>query len=201
MNIVEFPNLGLKFLIDPVAFNVFGQPIYWYGIIIATAFLIAVLLGLGACRKFGFEPDNIIDLVLFSAPVAIVGARLYYVIFKWSNFKNNLIEILDFRSGGLALYGGIIGGLLTAFAYAKFKKLNIKKLFDFGSPYLILAQGIGRWGNFINAEAHGGITSLPWGMKINGSGPFHPTFLYEFLWDMVVFVLLLWYRRRKKVDG
>ncbi len=201
INTVEFPDLGLKFRLNPQAFEIFGLSIYWYGIIIATAFLVTVLLGLRACRKFGFETDDIIDLVLFAAPVAIIGARLYYVIFEWSYFSKYPLEILDFRSGGLGLYGGIIGGIVTALIFAKVKKISIKKLFDFGAPYLLLGQGIGRWGNFINAEAYGRETSLPWGMMINGEGPYHPTFLYEFLWDIVVFAFLLWYRKRKKADG
>lgn len=201
MNIVEFPKMGLKFSLDPVAFTLFNLPVYWYGVIIATAFLVAVVLALRSCRKFGFEPDHIIDMILFAAPVAIICARLYYVIFKWSDFRDHPIEILYFRSGGLAIYGGIIGGLLTAYIYARVKKLGFFKLFDFGVPYLVLAQGIGRWGNFVNAEAHGGKTSLPWGMLINGGGPYHPTFLYEFLLDIAVFGILIWYRKRKKADG
>ncbi|NLC68492.1 MAG: prolipoprotein diacylglyceryl transferase, partial [Clostridiaceae bacterium] len=152
----------------------------------------------------------------------IIGSRLYYVIFSWDEFKDNLIQILDTRKGGLAIYGGIIAGLIAAFIFAKVKKLNFLHLFDFGITYVPMAQAIGRWGNFINQEAYGTNTSLPWGMtsdtirnelaasasKLSQMGiyvdpakPVHPTFLYESLWDLGVFLFLLWYRKRKKVNG
>lgn len=223
MSIVEFPGLwGLKFTINNVAFTVFGIPIYWYGIIIASGFLLAVLLGMRDSRKFGLEPDNVIDLVLYAAPVAIVTSRLYYVIFNWSIFKDDLLQIFNTRRGGLAIYGAVIGALAVGYIFAKTKRLSILGLFDFGSPYIILAQGIGRWGNFINQEAYGINTTLPWGMtsdtikkellenmdRLQGMGinidpnmPVHPTFLYESLWDIAVFFFLIWYRKRKKMEG
>jgi len=203
MDTIEFPGLGLKFFVSRVAFKVFGIPIYWYGIIIAFAFLLAVLLGMRSSKKFGIDPDNIIDLVLFAAPVAIVTARLYYVIFSWEDFKDNPLDIIDTRRGGLAIYGAIIGAVVVAYIFAKKRKIGVLKLFDFGSPYLILAQGIGRWGNFINQEAYGTTTSLPWGMTGSdiGPDPVHPTFLYESLWDFAVFFFLIWYRKKKKVEG
>jgi len=203
MDTIEFPGLGLKFYVSRKAFSVFNIPIYWYGIIIAFAFLLAVLLGMRSSKKFGIDPDNIIDLVLFAAPVAIVTARLYYVIFSWENFKDNPIDIINTREGGLAIYGAIIGAVVVAYIFAKKRKIGVLKLFDFGSPYLILAQGIGRWGNFINQEAYGTTTSLPWGMTGSdiGPDPVHPTFLYESLWDFAVFFFLIWYRKKKKVEG
>lgn len=215
MNIVQFPGLGgLEFGINRVAFTVFGIPIYWYGIIIAFGFLLAVLLAIRDSKKFGIEPDNILDLVLFAAPVAIVTARLYYVIFTWDLFKDNPIDILNTRKGGLAIYGAVIGALMVAYIYAAKKKIAFLNLVDLCAPFLILAQGIGRWGNFVNQEAFGSPTMLPW--RMNGDVPnayleglnldptkwgVHPTFLYESLWSLAVFFFLLWFRNRKKLVG
>ncbi len=219
MDIVQFPGLwGLEIPVKREAFEILGLPIYWYGIIIAFAFLVAVLLGIRDSRKFDLEPDNIIDLFIVAAPVAIIGARLYYVIFSWGDFKNNPIDIFNIRIGGLAIYGGIIGAIISAAIFARVKKIEVFKLFDFGAPYLVLGQAIGRWGNFVNREAFGTNTTLPWGMtsssiqselarlkmegmSVNPDLPVHPTFLYESLWDLAVFFILIWYRKRKKING
>ncbi|MDO8685215.1 MAG: prolipoprotein diacylglyceryl transferase [Clostridiales bacterium] len=220
---IEFPGLwGLTLNIDRVAFEVFGISVYWYGIIIAAGFLLAVLLAMKASTSFGLNPDLIIDLVLFAAPVAIVAARIYYVVFKWSEFKDNLIDVFNTRKGGLAIYGAIIAALIVAWFFAKARKVKPLHLFDFCIPYLALAQSIGRWGNFINQEAFGTNTALPWGMKgdvigrelasqmenlsklgisVDPTLPVHPTFLYESLWNVLVFVILIWLRKRKKIDG
>jgi len=123
MNTIEFPGLwGLEFTIDPVAFKLFGTPLYWYGIIIAAAFLTAVLLAMRSSHKYGIESDSIIDLVLYIAPISIIGARLYYVIFKWSDFKDNPVEIFLLRKGGLAIYGGVLSGFLVAYIFQDTKK-------------------------------------------------------------------------------
>lgn len=214
---VQFPGLwGLEFELRRWAFEVFGVKIYWYGIIIALAFLVAVLLAVRSSRKFDIEPDNILDLVLLAAPAAIIFARLYYVIFSWDQYKDNLLEIFNTRNGGLAIYGGVIGALLAAWLYAKKKKISFLHLTDFTVPYLVLGQGIGRWGNFVNQEAFGSKTSLPW--RMNGEYPnaylnslqenldltkwgVHPTFLYESLWNIAVFLLLILHRKRKKAEG
>lgn len=217
MNIVQFPGLGgLQLEINRVAFSVFGISIYWYGIILALAFLLAVLLAVRQSKKFGIEPDHILDMVLFAAPVAIVTARLYYVIFSWDLFKDNLLDVVNTRKGGLAIYGAVIGALLVAWIFTRKKKIDFFNLVDFCVPYLILAQGIGRWGNFVNEEAFGSKTDLPW--RMNGTIPdaylnslpesidlskwgVHPTFLYESLWCIAVFLFLLWFRHRKKAVG
>ncbi len=210
---VSFPGLGLDFQLRRWAFEIFGLPIYWYGIIIALAFLAAVLLGLRSCRRYDIEPDNVLDMVLFAAPAAIVGARLYYVIFSWDQYKNNLIDIFKIRDGGLAIYGGVIAAVLVAWIYGRVKKMSFLNIMDFAAPYIVLGQGIGRWGNFVNQEAFGTATQLPW--RMNGDIPdkylsgltnaldpakwgVHPTFLYESLWDLAVFFFLLWYRKKKK---
>jgi len=213
---VEFPGLGLSFEISNVAFSVFGVPIYWYGIIIASAFLIAIVLALRSCRKYDIDPDTILDLVLYAAPAAIIGSRIYYVIFNWSYFKGDLKAIIDIRSGGLAIYGAVIAAVIVAWIYCRKKKVIFFKLTDFAVPYLVLGQAIGRWGNFINQEAFGYETTLPWRMNsdavnadiISRVGDIdltkwgaHPTFLYESLWNIAVFAFLLFYRRKKKVNG
>jgi phosphatidylglycerol---prolipoprotein diacylglyceryl transferase len=206
---IQFPNLfgGLTFQINNVAFYLFGNkniPIFWYGIIIAIGFALAVFLGTRVCKNFGLTQDDVIDLVLFAIPSAIIGARAYYVIFSWSQFSDNPIKIFNPRTGGLAIYGGVIGAFIAAYFVAKYKKISLLKLFDFGVPYLVLAQGIGRWGNFVNQEAFGSKTSLPWGMtgSVIGNEPVHPTFLYESLWCLGVFFFLIWFRKnKKKVEG
>lgn len=204
MDTIEFPGLwGLKFNISKEAFSVFNIPIFWYGIIIAFGFLLAVLLAMRSSKKYGLEPDNIIDLVLYAAPVAIVTARLYYVVFSWESFKDNPLDIFDTRKGGLAIYGAVLGAIVVAYIFARVKKIGVFKLFDHCAPYLILAQGIGRWGNFVNQEAYGTYTNLPWGMTGSeiGNNPVHPTFLYESLWNIAIFLFLIWYRNRKKLQG
>lgn len=229
MNVIEFPGLGLKFEISRVAFNIpvkifseSGIPIYWYGVIIAAGFMLAVLLALKDSRKFGFEQEHIIDQILFAAPVAIICARLYYVIFNFGLYRDNLLNVFNTREGGLAIIGGIIGALATAYVYCRIKKINVLNLFDFVMPYFAIAQAIGRWGNFVNQEAFGTNTTLPWGMTgdgirkylederiylgvrniyVNPAQPVHPTFLYESLWNVGVFLFLIWYRKRKKTAG
>lgn len=213
---VSFPGLNLDFEMSREAFKVFGLPIYWYGIIIAFAFLAAVLLGLRSCKKFGIEPDNILDLVLFAAPAAIIGARLYFVIFSWDQYKDNLIDIFKIRDGGLAIYGGVIAAILVAWLYARRKKISALNLVDFGVPYLVLGQAIGRWGNFVNQEAFGAPTKLPWRMNGTVADSYlnslpealdlskwgvHPAFLYESLWDIALFFFLIWFRKKKKLEG
>lgn len=213
---VHFPGLGLDFNINNWAFQIFGIKIYWYGIIIAAAFLVAVLLGTRDSQKYDIKPDDILDLVLFSAPAAIIGARLYYVALSWNDFKDNLWEIFMTRNGGLAIYGGVIAAFITAYFVAKHKKIPFLHLLDFSVPYLALGQAIGRWGNFVNQEAFGSPTELPWRMNgdiansyLGGLGRtvdltkvgVHPTFLYESLWDFAIFLFLFSYRKKKKIRG
>ncbi len=219
MNIIEFPGLwGLKLNVDPVAFQIGNITVYWYGIIIAIAFLSAVLLAMRQSSKFGIKSEDIIDLVLFAAPVAIIFARLYYVAFTFNEFKYDFAEVFRIWHGGLAIYGAIIGASIVGILFSKYKKIDTLKLFDLAAPYIVLAQAIGRWGNFVNQEAYGSNTSLPWGMtgnkiryeltelglndiKFDAELPVHPTFLYESLWNLAVFIVLIWFRKKKKLDG
>lgn len=220
---VSFPNMDINLDIPSVAFKVFSMPIYWYGIIIAFAFLVCVLWAMKDSSKFDLVPDTVIDLMLFAAPIGIICARIYYVIFSWENNRYDLKEIFATRDGGLAILGGIIGGVITAYFVARYKKIPTFKFFDFFIPYLVLGQAIGRWGNFFNQEAFGTNTSLPWGMtspttkaylsnnaqqlqELHGITvypdlPVHPTFLYESILCFAIFALLLWMRKKKKFDG
>ena len=206
MQPIVFPGLGLKFTIERTAFSIFGIDIYWYGIIIAFGFFVAILLALRDADKFDIKHNDIIELVLYATPFAIVGARLYYVIFSWAIYKNNLLEIFNIRNGGLAIYGGILTAVISAYLFARKRKIGVWKLFDFLIPYIAIAQAIGRWGNFINQEAHGVETTLPWRMEIYDPSVMqrvsvHPTFLYESLWNFALFLFLIWFRKKEKLEG
>lgn len=188
------------------AFEIGSISIHWYGIIIATAFLV----GLCICRKVakdkGENPDNFTDLASLILIFAIIGARLYYVIFSWDNYSDNWLDIFKIWQGGLAIHGGIIGGLIAGLIYTRRKNLSFAKYCDITAVGLIIAQAIGRWGNFFNSEAFGTPTDLPWKLFIPyTSRPFdymnfeffHPTFLYESLWDLSVFFTLYFILRQK----
>lgn len=190
INKIAFPALGLDFTINRVAFSLFGMNIYWYGVIIAFGFLLAVMYMNRRVVEFGFSSDLLYDCLLWSVPSAILGARLYYVAFRWEYYSKHLNELLSTRSGGLAIYGGIIGALLALFLVGRRRKLNIPAMFDLAALGLPIGQSVGRWANFINAEAHGAETSFFLGMSINGGAPVHPTFLYESLWNLIGFLLL-----------
>lgn len=182
---------------DPVAFEIFGIEVMWYGILIAIAVLIGTILAFRESRRIGFDEEDLIDLLLYAIPLAILGARLYYVVFSWDYYRNNLIEIFHFRGGGLAIHGAILTGILVAIIFARKRRLNFWTIGDITAPSLILGQAIGRWGNYINQEAYGTPTDLPWGIIIDGQ-KVHPTFLYESIWDFIVFLYLIWYRKNKK---
>ncbi len=186
---------------DPVAFEIFGAPVRWYGIIISLGILLASLISIRAAKNRGYTEDLVIDLLLFAVPISILGARLYYVAFSWDKYKDNLGDILNIREGGLAIHGALIAAVIVALVYAKVKKINFWTIADILAPGIILGQGIGRWGNFVNQEAHGGPTDLPWAIIIEGQ-KVHPTFLYESLWNLLVFGFLIWFRKKKsKVRG
>lgn len=186
---------------NPVAFEIFGLSVRWYGLLIASGMLIGTILALREAKRIGFNEEYIIDLLIFAVPSAIVGARLYYVIFEWEHYRDSLWSIINLRGGGLAIHGGVIGAVIAAWIYTKVKKVSFWKIADICAPSIILGQAIGRWGNFFNQEAHGGKTDLPWGIMIDGI-KYHPTFLYESIWNFAVFFFLLWYRKTKvKVKG
>ena len=200
---IEFPNLGWKFNIGNTIDLGFVS-IRWYGLLIAIGVLLAILYGLKRAEEFGIDPDRMIDVALFTIPVAFVGARLYYVFFSESRaeYFADPISILKVWEGGLGIYGGIIVAFIFGPLMCKWKKVNIWAMFDLTALGFLIGQSIGRWGNFFNQEAFGGNTDLPWAMTgdiirsgINGTGydpalPVHPTFLYESLWCILGFILL-----------
>ena len=190
MGAITFPNLGIELNPDRVAFTLFGKGIYWYGIIIAFGFVLAVLYGMKRAKTVGLIDDNILDMLFAAVPAAIVCARLYYCIFNWELYANEPISILYIWEGGLAIYGGIIGALVAVAICCKHYHLQMASAFDIAAMGLPIGQSIGRWGNFINGEAHGTVTDSLFGMTINGEGPFHPTFLYESIWNLIGFVIL-----------
>ncbi len=186
---------------NPVAFKIFNLEIRWYGILIASGVLIGTIIAMREARRRGLDEEMLLDLLLFAVPAALIGARTHYVIFSWDFYRDNPIEVLNFRAGGLAIHGAIIGAIIVGIIFAKVRKQNFWVLADIAAPSLILGQAIGRWGNYINGEAHGGPTDLPWGIMVNGV-KVHPTFLYESIWNFMVFLFLIWYtRNRAKIDG
>lgn len=191
---------------DPVAFSVFGWEIRWYGILISSAILIGIVIAVYRGKKKGIISDDVLDIVLVSVPAAIIGARLYYVLFQWDYYSDNLREIFMIWEGGLAIHGGIIGAIAAGYAVCRLKRLQFLKVLDVFAPAFPLGQSIGRWGNYFNQEAHGGETDLPWAITVNdpikGLIQVHPTFLYESIWNLLIFFFLLYYERgKKKVEG
>lgn len=194
--------------IDPIAFSLGGLSVHWYGVIIASAVLLAIFLGTNESEKRGIKSDDIIDMMLWALPISIIGARLYYVVFEWSYYVQHPDEIIAIWNGGIAIYGGLIAGGLTVYWFTKKRGLNFWLVLDIAAPSVIIAQAIGRWGNFVNQEAHGEATTrsflesihLPTfiidNMKIEGIY-YQPTFFYESMWNVLGFILLLVLRRRK----
>ena len=182
--------------------------IHWYSILLFIAILIGSNLAIKEAKKHGFEEDFMVNLLFLGVIIGILGARIYYVIFNFDYYKNNLIEIFKVWNGGLAIHGGIIAGFITIATICYKKKVNLLKILDYLVVGLIIAQAIGRWGNFFNGEAHGAITSLSYleslhlpqfiidGMYINGSY-YTPTFLYESIWCLIGFIIMIILRRKK----
>lgn len=202
-NPISFPRLGFTVNPSRVAFSIFGLDIYWYGIIIATGFALAVFYALYRIRQEGIDEDKFFDVLIITTPAALICTRLYYVIFEWKQY-HSLWEVLDVRDGGLAIYGGIIGAFVVGTLAVRWKKLPLFKILDIAGLSFMIGQCIGRWGNFFNREAHGGPTDLPWGMEVNtpeGRMTVHPTFFYESVWNLVGFLLINRYYKHKKFDG
>jgi len=195
---------------NPIAFYIFGISIRWYALCIVTGMLLGIIIAKFNCKFRNIDFDSVLDVVLISLPLGIIGARLYYVAFQFNDYKDNWINILNIRQGGLAIHGGIIFALLTAYFVTKYKKLSFLKIADVTAPSIIIAQALGRWGNFFNREAHGGPVSYGFikhfpsfiqnGMHIEGVY-YHPTFLYESVWNFMVFIILMITLRRSKNNG
>ncbi|MEE1319221.1 MAG: prolipoprotein diacylglyceryl transferase [Ruminococcus sp.] len=201
---VQFPGLGLEFDISPVAFTIGDYPIYWYGLIIASGLLLAVLYAWLSSPRFNVDFNKLVNCILVGIVTGIVGARLYFCFFEWDYYGKNPIEILYINNGGLAIYGGIIGALLGGLTVAKIQKMKCLPILDVTMMGFLLGQGIGRWGNFMNQEAYGSVTDLPWRMVSEGTYnlPVHPCFLYESLWCLLGFAVLHFYGKyRQKYSG
>ena len=213
VNTIGFPGLGWVFNINETAFSLFGLKIQWYGIILALGICAAFLLFYrNATKKEGIDEDSIFNVALFTVPIAIIGARFFYVITSWDKFKHrSFLDMINIREGGIAIYGAIIFGLLTVLIYNKVTKKSALSMLDALAPAVMLGQIIGRWGNFVNAEAYGyssGLESLPWRMWVEevhidgvlqkGEHLVHPTFLYESLWNLIGLVLIMAVLYRKK---
>jgi len=209
---VSFPGLGWTINIRDVAFSIGKIDVYWYGIIIALGIFLCVVLAMKQAKSVNFSPDFVYDIIIVGLPSAIIGARLYYVIFKWEYYSKHLTKIFDTRSGGLAIYGGVIGAVLGVWIMCRIRKIPFSTVFDYAMVYFPLGQAIGRWGNFVNQEAFGTTTTLPWGMTsskvqeylirncpgLDSTMPVHPTFLYESLCNIVLFFILIQVRKRSK---
>jgi len=220
---IWFPNLGIKINhLSRVAVTIFGVDIYWYAVLIVSGMILAVFLAQHEAKRTGQDPELYWDFAVTAILCSVICARIYYVVFSWDYYKNNLIKIFAIREGGLAIYGGVIGGMITAYVYCKVKKIKFGLLADTAAPSLILGQIIGRWGNFFNREAFGGYTNSLFAMRYKVSQisnipntvfdkkilidgveyvQVQPTFLYESCWNLAVFIFLLWLKRRKKFDG
>ncbi|MBR7082236.1 MAG: prolipoprotein diacylglyceryl transferase [Oscillospiraceae bacterium] len=204
---ISFPIFGEGFSINPSTyFTLFGLKVHWYGVIILTGLVLATLYIVKRAPQFGMNEDNIYDLLLYAVPIGVIGARLYYVVFNFSLYRGNLAGIFKIWEGGLAIYGGIIFGILGIFIFSRRKKIPFGNLLDLGALAVIIGQIAGRWGNFINREAFGRQTTLPWRMGLTPEGGatifVHPTFLYESLWNFIGFIILhFWSKKRRRYDG
>ncbi|MFZ8402708.1 prolipoprotein diacylglyceryl transferase [Staphylococcus aureus] len=203
--------MGIVFnYIDPVAFNLAPLSVRWYGIIIAVGILLGYFVAQRALVKAGLHKDTLVDIIFYSALFGFIAARIYFVIFQWPYYAENPSEIIKIWHGGIAIHGGLIGGFIAGVIVCKVKNLNPFQIGDIVAPSIILAQGIGRWGNFMNHEAHGGPVSRAFleqlhlpnfiieNMYINGQY-YHPTFLYESIWDVAGFIILVNIRKHLKL--
>lgn len=218
---IRFPHLGLT-LNPGKSFTMFGIEIAYYGVIIALGMLAGALVAYREAKKTGQKVDDYIDFTLYTLIAAIIGARIYYVIFEWDYYSAHPLEIFNLRAGGLAIYGGVIASALTLFIFTKVKKLKFWLMADTAVQGLIIGQIIGRWGNFFNREAFGGYTDSLFAMQLPVSEAkgitqeliehlvtidgvsyvqVHPTFLYEGTWNLLLFIGICLYKRHKKFDG
>lgn len=222
---IDFPNLGIHLEHVGKTISVFGFEIAYYGIVIGLSVVAGILMATHLAKKSGQDPDIYYDLAIYAVIISVIGARLYYVIFSWDSYKDDLLSIFNLREGGLAIYGGVIAAVITVAVYCRVKKLSFGVLADTACPGLILGQIMGRWGNFFNREAFGDYTDSLFAMRlpldavrssdvtemmrsnmevIDGIHyiQVHPTFLYESLWNVgVLLIMLLCWKKYKKFDG
>ena len=221
---IDFPNIGIHLENVGKSIEVFGLEIAFYGIIIGLGVMAGIAMAAMEAKRTGQNPDTYYDLALYAVIFSVIGARLYYVVFSWDQYKNDLMSIFNIRQGGLAIYGAVIAAVITVYVFARVKKISFVQLVDTAVLGLVLGQIIGRWGNFFNREAFGEYTDSLLAMRlpldaVRGSDvtelmmkhvetikgvsyiQVHPTFLYESLWNLGVLFSLLWWRKHKKFEG
>lgn len=201
---ITFPEFGIELNISPIAISILGIEIYWYAIFIIGAIILSLAILKITTKNTEVEYDNILELSIYMLPIAFISARLYYVLFNLEYFFQNPMEIFNIKSGGLAIYGGIIGGAIVAYIYCKKKQIKITPLLDNIVPVLALSQSIGRWGNFFNIEAYGTQTNSIFRMGIIENGIYkqvHPTFLYESIADFIIFLILITINKKRQKIG
>ena len=219
---IAFPHLGIYLENLPRGFSIFGFQIAFYGVIIGIGIFCGILLAAHIAKLEKLNPDLIWDFAIYAIVFSIIGARIYYVIFAWDTYKNDLLSIFNTRKGGLAIYGAVIAAFITLWVYCRIKQLSFLQIADICVPALVLGQIIGRWGNFMNREVFGEYTDSLLAMRlpieavrssdisesisshiVEGTNyiQVHPTFLYEGLWNLALLVFMLWYRRHKKFRG
>lgn len=221
---IQFPRLGWTFHIKPTAFTIFGIDIQWYGIIITFGLVLALIYVMSKMKRFGLDGERALDAIIGGVLGGIVGARAYYVIFNWDDYKGDLMAIINTRNGGLAIYGGIIGAVIVGLTICKIRKVKFLPMLDISMLGFLIGQGIGRWGNFVNQEVFGTNTGNILGMTggeiqatilrntaysdgsmvgldMNYLQPVHPCFLYESAWCLLGFLLISTYSKRRKYDG
>ena len=208
---ISFPMFGENFSLNfSRYFTLFGRNFYWYGVVIALGFVLAAVYIMRRRKQFGLTDDNVIDILIWAIVAGVVGARLYYVIFEFDQFRGasfgeTLLNIVRIWNGGLAIYGAIIAGMLALVLYCRRKKLSLGNVLDLSSFAVLIGQILGRWGNFFNREAYGAETDLPWKMGLTteaGTIYVHPTFLYESLWNLIGFLILHFFsKKHRKYDG
>lgn len=221
---ISFPNIGISIETLPKGITVFGFFLAFYGMIIACGMIAGIMVARWQAKRTGQDPDIYFDFALYAIFFAIIGARLYYVAFSFSQYKDNLLQIFNLRAGGLAIYGGVIAAVLTAFVFCKIKKYSMLLILDTACAGLVLGQVMGRWGNFFNREAFGEYTNSLLAMRLNADQvsrsnitetmlqnkivengityiQVHPTFLYESLWNIVLFAVILLVTKKKKFNG
>lgn len=223
---IYFPNLGLSFHLNSEAFSIFGIPVYWYGIILTSGIILGTCLACYIAKQEKLDPNIFMDFVLYDIVFALLGARLYYVMFNWSYYAEHPGQIFNIRQGGLAIYGGVITSIIVAIVYTRIKKVQFLHFADIATYGLILGQAIGRYGNFFNKEAFGGYTDNLLAMAILKSDAkppisedvlahvktfnefgnaqyiqVHPTFFYESCWNIILLIFLLIYRKHRKAKG
>ena len=219
-DVISFPGLGFEVAVNRVAFSIGSIDIYWYAVIIATGFLLALTFVFKNCKRFGLDSDRAVDVIFFAMIFGIIGARAYFVAFQWDMYKDNLMEIFNIRGGGLGFYGGIIGGVIGLILGCKLRDQKLLPFLDVAGGAVLIGQGIGRWGNFVNSEAFGSNTTLPWGMTspkiaayirnhstevmgavMDPEVPVHPTFFYESLWCAIGLLVFCYVMKNRKFDG